>query len=200
LRSVGSDKTLSKPHRDRFKRLVSDNAEPAWRDTGTKSKRKWSLSEDELYTGQFLLASVTYRVPDFLPIGHLKAGQSKARLIEIGTGATKLANEIRKVREDDQLVEAYLQRYRNNRWDDEFLQRLPNCLSDIAKALDYIGNFFESAASIHKPDGPRLTVVQQPDSAQALKRTVILHIGGICRDYYRAPMYSTIARLASLHP
>jgi hypothetical protein len=42
-----------------------------------------------------------------------------------------------------------------------------------------------------RPYGPRLEVVQQPDSEKALRRSVILRIGGICREYFHVLTPST---------
>ena len=200
LSSISSPrKPLFEPNRERLKRLINDDAEEVWRDTGTKSdKWKWDLSEDELYIAQYILAAKTYKAPDIPPIGHLEAERVKVWLTTVGTDATELANKIRKALAYDLIIDMYWQHYRAARPDDKFFQGLPDSLSEIARAFDYIGDFFDHAATIHRPEGPRLTVVQQPDSERALKRAVIHRIGNICRSYFRQPMYSVVARLANL--
>ena len=100
------------------------------------------------------------------------------------------------------MQEAYWRIYRANRQNDEFLRDvIPDNLVGIAKALDYLSDFYKRVAdpdSGIRPGGPRLAVVQQPDSEKSLKRAVVIHIGGICRNHFRAPMYSTVTTLANL--
>ncbi len=72
--------------------------------------------------------------------------------------------------------------------------------SGLGKALDYVVDFLDKRAAHPdiRPEGPRIRVVQQPGSEQALKRTVILRIGRVCHDHFRRPMYSVVDTLARL--
>jgi hypothetical protein len=188
-------------HRERIRRLVSNAAEPAWRDTGLCSSKAYSakqrqrLPEDALYTAQSILAYTAYVAPDIPAIGHLESDQAKSRLRNGGTLAADLANKIREITQRDDLIENFWQFYRRSQDDG---RQFSASLSELPGTLDGLVDFLRWYEDKSRPAGPRISVVQQPQSELARNRTVIIRIGRICRNYFHQPMYGTVTILAGL--
>jgi hypothetical protein len=179
--------------RERLRRFVSDNARPFWRETGPCSiEHTWTLSPDDLYTAQFILAATAYRAPEIQPIGHLAAGLVKDQLRYDASIAADLASRIRHKVKEDWLIENAWQIYRKAH------DSLPDSLSDVAGIIDGLADFQNRYAEKSRPAGPRIAVVQQPSSERAHTRSVVIQIGKVCRDYFREPMHAVVAGLAGL--